>query len=266
MWREERNIGFIVSSKWEVIHRNIILLGAEFSQCEDFWMLNQNRVCCAGLAGQPARMCKMNCNSCASRWSHITGSYHCMLYERRDCATVQQKQMLLETTFSRYLLKVLKNKGLRARTSIKDGTNHPQESLFTLKPSQMFKWTASKITKGLELGNQLSAVTAPLCVQPSGRQWGQYQTPPGLHQLSFISFMTHALDHPHCKLSSSNPHSSFVLFLSAPAVCLWVVVHIFCTQRPARDNDHSRALTCTGAAPWLLPPNAYPFNRHANVL
>lgn len=52
-WREESNISLIVSSKWDVIHRNVMLLGADVSQCEDVWMFNQNRIRCAGSAGHP---------------------------------------------------------------------------------------------------------------------------------------------------------------------------------------------------------------------
>lgn len=118
--------------------------------------------------------------------------------------------------------------------------------------------------KASRIWNPVKCSNWSLCV----RQWGQNQNP---DLLLFISFMT-PLHHPHCKLSSSNPQSSLLTLpayfthLSAPAVCWWVVVHIICTQRPAWGNDHSRALTCAGAAPWLPPPNAYPFNRHANSL
>lgn len=124
--------------------------------------------------------------------------------------------------------------------------------------SKMQNNKASRIWKPVKSSNW------SLCV----RQRGQNQNP---DLLLFISFMT-PLYHPHCKLSSSNPHSSLLIlpayftYLSAPAVWWWVVVHIICTQRPAWGNAHSRALTCAGAAPWLPPPNAYPFNRHANSL
>lgn len=184
--------------------------------------------------------------------------------------------MLSETAFSRQWLKVLRNKAPQSTNKHQRWyQSAPGEFVYTdtqlnvlMGCSHFVKVQVKcKITKHLEFGNQSSAATG-LCVSVSEVRT-RIQTPPALHQLSFMTPQT-ALHHPHCELSSSDPHSSLLTLpayfthLSAPAVCWWVVVHTTCTPRPAWDSDHSRALTCAGAAPWLPPPNACPINRHAN--